>query len=696
MAPHPVPGIPAEGREIGPAGPERARGRRAISAHAERSGAGRPPLVVAALGAWRLLLLALWLVALAGALVFLDRSLGHFWQQFGPIYRSTALQNRLDFSWFYYGMQTAWLHSDPLHRLYDVAAQDRWMQTHGFSYDHTDMYGYPPMFALIWSPLAALPYTVARAVWSNLNLFAFGLGLAVAAWHASPRFSLARWLFLASFGLWTPVVQNSFYWGQPDTMILALVALGLWAICRPNPGRWAPVLGGVAIGLATCFKVTPAVILVYLALRWLVVRDGPRGRAAGLGALAGWGTVAVLAAWSGALLGWGLLPKYVLDVLPAVERSAWAHGAAPWNQSFRGILMIWHHNVTKLNHWADLFGAGVVLLVLGVVALRPKLDHRLEAAALALLVLLASPSLENHHFSVMMLPWILLGGYLLDRLVEWRRLWPWPAAGLFALASFAAVSPAKLPTLHLPTTAGVTTAVPAGRYQRVYLVGASTWGPVAFTLGLTYQGAPAGRVAAVWPDWFEPGNPLTPVVPAEAEKGGQPNHVVGLYGFSYAVRPTATLDGLRFPTTLPPKTGGDPGLHVVAITLETAGAAPRYVQVPLGFNAKGIASNPRQVVPTARSFDGAGNILWTAHWASGLVQIQVGASKVPFRMPSAAAPLNVYNVPQTPPAPPGLAGVLATRAPNFVATALLMIIALAAAVAEFLGALRKPVAPQAS
>lgn len=640
-------------------------------------------------GAGRLLALLLALVVLAGAILFCRDALVQFWRQYAPIAAATGLQNRLDFSWFYYGMQVAARHLDPAHLLYDVPAQDQWMQVHGFSYDHNDMFGYPPSFAAFWAPLARLPYAVARALWSQLNLVVFGLGLAVAAYHASPRFGLARWLVLGSLGLWAPVVQNAFYWGQPDTIIMALLALGLWGIYRPHPGRWAPVLGGAAIGLAAAFKVTPAIVLAYLSLRWLLLRHADRREAAGLGALGGWGAVAVMVVWSGASLGWSLWPQYVRAVLPAVERSAWAHGPAPWNQSFRGILMLWHTNVVGLNHWADAFALLVVALLLAGVAVAPRLDVRLESAGAALLVLLGSPSLENHHFTVMMLPWILLVGYLLDQLPNWRRIWPWPVAGIVALASFAIVQPARLSHLRLPSSAtqGTVTPVPTGHYQRLFLVGASSWGPVDFTLGLRYRDGVTGTVHAVWPDWWSPGQPLAPVIGGESEKAGVADHTVGLYGFAYPVRASATLTGLQWPQTLPPKTGGNPALHVVAATLETDAPLPSYVPLALPFNAHGIVTSVHQAIPAPRSLDGVGNVLADPSWRSGTVHLVIGGMSVPFRLPGSQATANVFNVPASP-GRTSLTATLARDAPNFVAAALLMLAVLVAALAEGLSTRR--------
>lgn len=649
------------------------------------------PVAVALLGRVAALLLAL--AVLAGAAYFADRSLLHFWHEVGPIYRSHSVSSRLDFSWFFYGMQTAWMHTDPVRSLYSITAQDAWMTAHHLPFDHSDVFGYPPPFALLWSPLASLPYLAALRLWTEINLAALGVGVGIAAWHASPRFGWARALVLAGGALWAQPLVSNFYWGQPNALTLALVALGLFGIMRERPTRWTAVLGGVAVGLATVFKLTPAVILVYLPVRWLLSRRAERGRAALVGAVAGWATVAVTSVAAGVALGWQTLPQYAFRMIPAVERSAWAHGAAPWNQSFRGILMVWpRHNAHYLTHAADLFGVGVFLLAVLLVALRPALDVRLEAALVALLVLLCSPSLEDHHFTVALLPWVLLGGYLLDRLSAWRRLWLLPLAAAFTVASVALIAPRQL---HWPPaflTGAASVPVPAGRYNRVDMLGGATWGPVRFTLRLRYAAGPAGAVQGNWPDWWSPGNPLQPTISGAAVDAGKvSNGNVGLYAFSYPVRPGDTLVSLGLPAGLPQQSGGQEGLHIVAVTLERAGgtSASRFVPVHLPYNARGIAWAPGARVATAISFDGSGNLFWSPTWNAGPFTAVVQGGPVPFELPAARAAANVLSVP----APssgvvvvtrggPKWQQVVVGRAPFFLGIALLFVVAGAAVAVE--------------
>ncbi len=621
-------------------------------------------------------------VALAAA--FALWSLGHFWSQIAPIYRTTAPSSRLDFNWYDYAFQTVWRHLDPARHLYDVARQDRWMVAHHLPYDHTDLYSYPPQFALFWSPLAALPLAAARTLWTQINLGAFFVAVGATAAYARPRLEPIGWLLLSGLGLLAHPVRGNFFWGQSDALTLLLVTVGLATSLRPNPGRAAALVGGACLGLAAVFKVTPAILLVYLPCRWALGRGTPRGRAAGRAAAAGWIVVAASSLVVGWTMGWSILTTYVRRTLPAVERSAWLHGPAPWNQSFRGILMVWGPNRPGLTPAADAFAAAVLAVLLVVVALRPQLDVRLEAAGAALLVLLCAPSLEGHHFTVAVLPWLLLAGYLLDTLP--RSAWAWPAAAVFAFGSAAFIQPA---VVHWPpawwAAGGRRLAVPPGHYRRLYLLGASSYGPVHFTLHLRYRGGADGSLPAVWPDWWSPGRPLAPAIPGLAVGHAPHGQRVGLYAFRYPVDPSRTLDALVLPTRLPRQHGGASALHLVAASLR--GTDGRIHTVALGgtANADGIVPGPGAGGLNHTSFDGVGNDFWSAHWPTARRwRTRVDGHSTAFRLPQPGR--RTFNVVSTPAAAAATAArwpsVLLNRAPHFVSIAAFFLSAVALAAAE--------------
>lgn len=353
--------------------------------------------------------LVLQLLGIIGAFLVLLYSAHALWQPVAPILRDRSVGARSDFAWYYTAFRSIWDGLAPTVTMYNVPFEDQFMRFLGIGYDHLDLYSYPPMFALLFSPFAKLPYVPSRQWWSYFTIGAYLAALIPTVLLACPEPRPARRMLLASLGFWAFPLVNNFYWGQSDTLTLFCVAAGLWLVYA----RRAEIAGGAMLGLGAMLKVTPAIALPYLLLRgrWRV-------------AVGGFGFVALGCVVSGLVLSWKTLVDYVKVVLPAVEASAYAHGPAPWNQSFRGMLMRYlHRPPTVLTHLDDLFVVIVFAGLLLLFWLRPGIDVRLEAAVIALLPLLGSPSLETHHFVLTILPEILLGGYLVDHL---SSLASWP------------------------------------------------------------------------------------------------------------------------------------------------------------------------------------------------------------------------------------------------------------------------------
>ena len=146
-----------------------------------------------------------------------------------------------------------WLHGRPL---YDFPRPHA-----GFGFT------YPPFAAVVLSPLAAVGLRVAGAVHTIASLVV----LAVTTWWLmKPVARRAGWPLWFAVGLALPVivgsdpVREAMGWGQVGLFLAALVLADVVALRRGY--RWA----GVGIGLATAFKLTPGLFLVYLVLtrRW--------------------------------------------------------------------------------------------------------------------------------------------------------------------------------------------------------------------------------------------------------------------------------------------------------------------------------------------------------------------------------------------------------------------------------------------
>jgi alpha-1,2-mannosyltransferase len=121
---------------------------------------------------------------------------------------------------------------------------------------------YPPFAALMFVPLTLLPLGLCQVLVSTLNL-----GLIAVAARLTATMLTRDGLrvpppivpVVVAAGIWLEPVSTSLHYGQINLLILVLV-LGDFARADGARGR------GVALGLATALKVTPAFFVVYLVL----------------------------------------------------------------------------------------------------------------------------------------------------------------------------------------------------------------------------------------------------------------------------------------------------------------------------------------------------------------------------------------------------------------------------------------------
>ena len=116
-------------------------------------------------------------------------------------------------------------------------------------------YIHPPILAWLIAPLTLLPLPVAYALWSGVLLAAM-----VWAWYIAAPYSGLRKLALLFLALAMWPVLDSFYYGQPSTLSVALLAAAWWLCSKDRP-----IAAGAALAFATALK-PHTVILVPLAL----------------------------------------------------------------------------------------------------------------------------------------------------------------------------------------------------------------------------------------------------------------------------------------------------------------------------------------------------------------------------------------------------------------------------------------------
>ncbi|OFW53797.1 MAG: hypothetical protein A2146_08350 [Actinobacteria bacterium RBG_16_67_10] len=284
-------------------------------------------------------------------------------------------------------------------------------------------YAYPPLLALLVTPLAVLPETVADTfvpgVVFTLLLIAATVGalglLGVRDWRCYP------------VALLYPVTLEAFEYGAIGPVLLFLLALA-WRFRDDSVGS------GVATGGAVVLK-----LFLWPSLVWLAVTR--RLRAAALGAVA----AAALALLSWSVIGFSGLAGYPRLLRRLVENEA--------ENSYSGFAVLRAIGLPELASHALVLAGGVALLVLaGRAARTPALesveqDRRSLTLTLAAALVL-TPILWLHYLVLLVLPialarprlsllWFAPLAMTAFEWLDWYR--GWPNGDSEALASVSAV-----------------------------------------------------------------------------------------------------------------------------------------------------------------------------------------------------------------------------------------------------------------
>jgi hypothetical protein len=197
--------------------------------------------------------IATWLVAMAlvgvGAAVFLDRGVAR------------GLRDSGDLLVPYLGAR-AWIAGaspydtatlDGLRRQSGIGDTPNWRVTPPL---------YPPASLVVLSPLALLPWPVARVVWLVTSIVVVAAALAV-VWRKLGRGPLAEAACLAGLVLLLAPLHTGLAKGNPAVVAAGLVWLAVAS--GRHPGRWGPALAGMAVALKPQIG---APFLLLLAARW--------------------------------------------------------------------------------------------------------------------------------------------------------------------------------------------------------------------------------------------------------------------------------------------------------------------------------------------------------------------------------------------------------------------------------------------
>ena len=238
-------------------------------------------------------------------------------------------------------------------------------------------FSYPPMAAVLLSPLAVVPMAVAGGALTLASIALTAVVLRVFTRSLSSRLGLC-WLLPAALEL--EPVRATLNFGQVNIPLMALVA----ADClHPRP-RWPR---GALVGLAAAAKLTPAAFLLFFLLRG--DRRAARTAAVSFAAVTG----------TGFLLDWHDSVRYWTSVVFSTSRPG--SPAFVGNQAISGVLArsgLDPHSVGGTAAWLALSGAVALVAVTGMrralAAGEPALALSLNAVA----ALLISPISWSHHW----------------------------------------------------------------------------------------------------------------------------------------------------------------------------------------------------------------------------------------------------------------------------------------------------------
>jgi hypothetical protein len=260
---------------------------------------------------------------------------------------------------------------------------------------------HPPSSVLFYLPFALLPYGISFFAWNFASTVFLALALGIISHELEIKPAPALLLCLAPIGLMRGALFEQMFFGQSNTLILALLALA-WQAHRKGWQSWE----GCWLGIAIAFKFFPAVLLMIplASKRW-------RCLFAAVSTALALGLLAVV------LFGPEIWQEYVALGVP--EARLWgdlwpnASLAAFWRKLFvsqnKGVpVTAWP---SPLAFWLSyVVSSAVVTLATAWLAVRrgrTSSSHTVYAAGVCTMLLL-SPTCWPHYFVMLLLPTFIL------------------------------------------------------------------------------------------------------------------------------------------------------------------------------------------------------------------------------------------------------------------------------------------------
>lgn len=283
-------------------------------------------------------------------------------------------------------------------------------------------YIYPPLLAILWTPLTFLALENVFALWQIVSLLAVAGSLVLCVRLARPAGGGARAAALLA-ALLLPLGLPTFVVAHHGAVSSVFVFLLLLCFERLQRGRDRSA--GVLLAVACGIKALPVLLLPYLALK-------RRWRALFTALAAG----ALLLGLSILVVGWKIHWEFVTQIAPQVGLAT---------HSGLGFDAVYHPENQSLNGFLSRLlcpegGCGIVIALAGLALIVPvawragrrRAIDGAELAWIAVLLLLVSPITWIHHLVLVHLPAIVLVVLVADG--RWRpRAWWVPVMAVAAI-----------------------------------------------------------------------------------------------------------------------------------------------------------------------------------------------------------------------------------------------------------------------
>jgi alpha-1,2-mannosyltransferase len=311
-------------------------------------------------------------------LLLLAGLIGHLIFQAAPAWKKVhGSKGGRDFSSYYYAAEVALAGGNA----YDTPALAAAAREDG-TRKGINPFFYPPPFvlAVVWVKPFALQ--TAFELWFFVNELLLFACLGLGVW----RFGVPLWAAAALLWTFTPIPDNA-WMGQANLLALAPALAGLVL------ARTRPVVGGILVGTAAMFKMSPALFL----LAWLLARNH---RAV----LAAMGTAVGLSLLTLGLVPLGVQTQFYFEILPGFSTGDYHGLTVP-------ISLQANHSIPDLfdrllPSAGDLLGDSArhasaatlaVLLALWAWRVRARPDSPASLGALTVLMVVAPVYTYEHH-----------------------------------------------------------------------------------------------------------------------------------------------------------------------------------------------------------------------------------------------------------------------------------------------------------